>query len=433
VTGKGDEPFTSTLIRIEGTMIRSHLSLLTLAATVLLGCQQALAQEKPAQPKLAIEILDGRKRPPAPVFEPPSEGGMEMGTTDPIPDFKQTGAPLTRLRIRMVLEGDAVRIKIAGVFDDSEPVDAPGPKYGPVEKPIGSYLAREGETIKVNELTSLGFKPLALKVVRFVPEVETPVAAFVPLVTNNLKSVEVVDLSPVAGISSYRLTVRNISSKNIVALDVYVPKERGRSGVTSMGNATRPLMKPGATSETLISEGRGRRLTDQGYVAEEPSNKVIVGTVVFDDETYEGEPETALHVVGGQTGHRLQLTRALFLLKNILEGPDQDPASMLGRTRSEVSQLTIDVDSKIVDELLARFPELPTKYDRKTLASTLMRGFLDARQRLLSEISDIENATRRDPTSVSLVWQRLSSFKEQLETELQAARQATSRRVGAGP
>lgn len=413
-------------------MIRSHLTLVTLAVTAFLGSSHHLAQEKSARPKLAIEILDGRKRSPAPVFEPPSEGGMEMGTTDPIPDSKQTGAPLTRIRIRTVLEGDAVRIKIAGVFDDSEPVDAPGPKYGPVERPIGSYLAREGETIEVNELTSLGFKPLALKVVRFVPEVEIPVPAFAPVVTNELKSVEVVGLSPVPGISLYRLTVRNISSKNIVALDVYVPKERGRSGVTSMGNATLPVMKPGATCETLISEARGRRLTDQGYVAEEPSNKVIVGTVVFDDETYEGEPETAVHVIGGQTGHRLQLTRALLLLKNILEAPDQDPAAMLGRARSEGSQLTIDVDSKTVDELLARFPELPTKYNRKTLASTMMRGFLEARQRLLSEITDIENAARRDPTSSSLVWQRMSSFKEQLETELRATKQATSRRDG-GP
>lgn len=414
-------------------MIRSHLTLLILAAIGFLGSSHDLAQEKLAQPKLAIEILDGRKRSTAPVFEPPSEGGMEMGTTDPLPDSKQTGAPLTRIRIRTVLEGDAVRIKIAGVFDDSEPVDAPGPKYGPVERPIGSYLAREGETIEVNELTSLGFKPLAIKVVRFVPEVETPAPAFSPVVTNNLKSVEVVSFSPVPGISSYRLTVRNISSKNIVALDVYVPKERGRSGVTSRGTATHPVMKPGATSETLISESRGRRLTNQGYVADAPSNKVIVGTVVFDDETYEGEPETALHVIGGQTGHRLQLTRALLLLKNILEGPDQDPAAMLGRTRSEVSQLTIDVDSKTVDELLARFPELPPKYDRKTLASTMMRGFLEARQRLLSEITDIENAARRDPSATTLVWQRISSFKDQLETELRVAKQATSRRIDGGP
>lgn len=410
-------------------MVRSQLILLTFTSIAFLGSSHDLAQEKLAQPKLAIEILDGRKRSPAPVFEPPSEGRMEMGTTDPIPDSKRTGVPLTRIRIRTVMEGDAARIKIAGVFDDSEPVDAPGPKYGPVERPIGSYLVREGETIEVNELAPLGFKPLALKVVRFVPEVETPVTAFAPLVTNKLKSIEVVGFSPVEGLSSYRLTVRNISSKNIVALDVYVPKEHGRSGVTSMGNAKRPVMKPGATSETIISESRGRRLTDQGYVADEPSNKVIVGTVVFDDETYEGEPETAVHVIGGQTGRRLQLTRALLLLRNILEGPDQNPPAMLERIKSEVSQLTIDVDSKIVDELRARFPELPTKYDLKTLTSTMMRGFLEARQRLLSEITDIENAVRRDPTSTSLFWQRMSSFKEQLETELQA----TSGRVGDGP
>jgi hypothetical protein len=418
-------------------MIRSHFILVSLIiATILSGSPQPVAQEKFASPKLAIEILGGRKRPLAPVFEPPSEGGMEVGTTDPIPDWKPTviGAPLTRIRIRAVMEADAVRIRIVGVFDDSYPVNAPGPKYGPVEKPISSYLAREGETIKVNELTSFGFQALVLKVVRFVPEVETPVAAFAPVVTNNLKSVEVVGFSPLAELSNtYRLTVRNLSSKNIVALDVYVPYERGRSGVTAMGNATRPVMKPGGTSETLISESRGRQLTDQGYVAEEPSNKVIVGTVVFDDETYEGEPETALRVIGGQAGHRLQLARAVLLLQKILEGPDQNPAAMLESLKSEVSRMRIDVDSQIVNELVARFPELPRKYDQKDLTSIMMHGLMEARQRLLSEITNIEDAARRDPTSAGLVWRQMSSFKEQLETELLATKQAASRRVGEGP
>ena len=423
-------------------MTRSHFVFLTITiAIVLFGSSRPLAQEKSAraaQPKLAIEIVDGqRRRFPSPVFEPPSEGGsMEMGTTKRIPDWKQPsdGAPLTRIRIRSVMEGDAVRIKVAGVFDDSEPVDAPGPKYGPVEKAIGSYLAREGETIKVNELTSLGFEPLVLKVVHFVREVEIPLAAILPQVTNNLKSVEVVSFLPVAELSSsYRLTVRNISTKNIVSLDVYVPHERGRGGVTAMGNAARPVIKPGATYETLISESRGGRMTDQGFVPDEPSHKVIVGTVVFDDETYEGEPDNAIQVIGGQAGHRLQLARALSLLQKILEGPDQDPVTMLERLRTEVSQLRIDVDSQIVDELLARFPELPKKYDQKTLTSIMMHGLQEGRQSMLSQIKNIEDAARRDPKSVNMVWQLLYSLKEQLETDLRTTKQATSPRVSKGP
>lgn len=409
-------------------MTRSHFTLLTITiAIVLFGSPRPVAQEKSAsaaQPKLAIEVVDGqRRRIQSPVFEPPLEGGsMEMGTTKPIPDWKQPNdsAPLTRIRIRSVMEGDAVRIKVAGVFDDSDPVDGPGPKYGPVERPIGSYLAREGETIKVDELPSLGFEPLVLKVVRFVREVEIPLAAILPQVTNNLKSVEVIGFMPLAELkNTYRLTVRNISAKNIVALDVYVPRERGRGGVTAMGNAARPVMKPAASYETLISEGRGGRMTDQGYVPEEPSHKVIVGTVVFDDETYEGEPETAVRIIGGQAGQRLQFARAVSLLQKILEGPDQDPTAMLERLRTEVSQLRIDVDSQIVDELLARFPELPKKYDRKGLTSIMMRGLQDGRQSLLSQIKDIEGAVRRDPSAVNLVWQRLNSLKEQLETDLQ--------------
>lgn len=409
-------------------MTRSHFAFLIITiAIVVLGSSRPVAQEKPAsaaQPKLAIEVIDGQKRRfQSPVFGPPSEGGsMDMGTTKPLLDWKQTKdeAPLTRIRIRSTLEGDAVRIKVAGVFDDSEPVDAPGPKYGPVEKAIGSYLAREGETVKVGELTAFGFEPLVLKVVPFVPEVEVPLAPIPPQVTNNLRSVALIGLLPLAELpNTYRLTVRNISAKNIVALNVYVPHENGREGVTAMGNAARPVMKPGASYSTLISESRGRRMTDIGFVPDEPSRKVIVGTVVFDDETYEGEPKTAVEIIGGQTGQRLQLARAVPLLQKTLESPDKDPVAMLERLRTEVSQLRIDVDSQIVDELLARFPELPKKYDRKTLTSIMMHGLQEGRQSMLSQIKNIEDAGRRDPKSVNFVWLQLNALKEQLENDLQ--------------
>ena len=404
-------------------MSRSRWTSLTIIIVIVLfGVSRPLAQEKPgsaAQPKLAIEIVDGRKRLPAPVLDPPSEGGfIGMGPTKPLADWKlsKNTIPLTGIRIRSTLEGDAVRIKVAGVFDDTEPVEAPGPKYGPVEKAIGSYLAREGETVNVVALTNLGFEPLVLKIVKAEPLIEDPpLSSEPPQVINNLKSVAVVSLVPETQPSnSYQLTVQNISAKSIVALDVYIPHGSGRQGVTSLGDVTRPVMVPGATTATWMNESRGGRTTVHGFMPAPLSGKIIVGTVVFADETYEGEAERAVEIIGEQKGRRLQLARALPLLQKILESPDQEAVGMLDRLQAEVSGLRIDVDGQTVGGLETRFPELPKSHGRKRLTSILMRGFTQGRHELLSRIKDIENAHKRDPQSESM-WQRLSSLKEQLE------------------
>jgi hypothetical protein len=356
-----------------------------------------------------------------------------MGTTTPLADWKKTGEgpPLTAIRINGVMEGDAVRIKITAVFDDSYPVDAPGPKYGRSEKAIGSYLAHEGETVKVNELTEYSFEPLVLRIVKAVPQVDEPRVDFTPPeVINNLKAIEVVSFVPEPALSDhYQLTVRNVSAKNIIALDVYQPMERGRSGVTSLsGDPSRPVMRPGETHREMLNETGGSRRTEQGVVPEHLSHKFIVGTVVFDDETYEGEAGEGVTIIATRTGNRIQLSRAVSLLQKALETGDQDSAALLERLRTEVSGLRIDVEPQLVDDFLARFPELPKTYNRTRVAETIMRGLIEGRQSVLSRIKDIPDATGRDQPSLDSVWQRLNSLKGQIENEARPIQQAP--RVG---
>jgi hypothetical protein len=174
---------------IRPALLASCLGFLLCAAAVS-------AQERPAQPEprdLAVQIV-GRTYGPAPVLAPPSEGGFIE--TIPPPqraDWKQpAGAvPLTRVRLRSRYEGAGVRVNVAVVFDDSEPADAPGPKYGPREQALASYLAQEGELVTVGELTRYGFEPLQFKLVKAVPRQPEPVA-LQPQLVNSLKSVTVV-------------------------------------------------------------------------------------------------------------------------------------------------------------------------------------------------------------------------------------------------
>ena len=413
-------------------MLQSFFTIVTLLILSFPPVRLLTAQQKSGtsqQPILAVEVVDGRQRILMPVFWLPSEGGLaEMGTTKPLADWKKTGdgPPMTAIRINGLMEGDAVRIKITAVFDDSYPVDAPGPKYGRSEKAIASYLAREGETVKVNELTAYGFEPLVLKIVKAVRPVDELRVDFTPPeVINNLKAVEVVSFVPEPALSNhYELTVRNVSAKNIIALDVYQPMERGRSGVTSLsGDPSRPVMRPGETHRELLNETRGSRRTEQGVVPEPLSHKFIVGTVVFDDETYEGETGEAVTIIATRTGNRIQLTRAVSLLQKALEAGDQDPAALIERLRTEVSGLRIDVEPQLVDEFLGRFPELPKTYNRTQVAESIMRGLIEGRQSVLSRIKDVPNATSRDEPSINSVWQRLNSLKGQLENEAKPVQQ----------
>src|SRR4051812_48640563 len=110
---------------------------------------------------------DGRPAHPFAVPENAKDDGYAAETSPPrrLPNWKQPegSIPLTSIRLRLYAEGDAVRIKVSAVLDDAWPPETPGPKYGKSEREVGTYLAREGETVSV-ELKSFGFEPLVLGV-----------------------------------------------------------------------------------------------------------------------------------------------------------------------------------------------------------------------------------------------------------------------------
>src|SRR5215813_12693871 len=111
-------------------MVRPVIIVLAVSIAATTLCPSLVAQEKPINPSqtnLAIQIGED----PHEQFQASSVGDVEISPTDKLPDWKQSSdrPPLTHLRVHPDLEGDGVRIKIGAVFDDSEPADAPGPKY----------------------------------------------------------------------------------------------------------------------------------------------------------------------------------------------------------------------------------------------------------------------------------------------------------------
>ena len=410
----------------EGVMTRRCITIVAMTTAILLAQVIVDAQQNSADPTLgtlAVEIVNDDK--PAsqfPVLGPTEGGFMEIGPSRQLSDWKQPAGvlPLARIRIHSLMEDNAVRINVSAVFDDSWPVDSTGAKYGAREQPIASYLAKEGETISVQELKRFGVEPLLLKVVRAeLRRDEEQPFAFQPAVVSKVKSVEVIAVvasgSDPSAPTRYQVSLRNLTSKNITALEIYESEQGRRGGSETMMQSVpgRPVIGPGAMYDTEVSiGGTSGRMTPQGFVPDPQKQRTfVVGTVVFEDGTFEGEVVVAAGIEARQAGRRIQLGRVVLLLRDTLDAADQGEAAALEKLKSQVSLLRIDVDASIISELLSRFPSLADETEKKRLMGEVMDGLKNGREEILHKIKEFEQST--DRSTDFRAW--LSRTKEKYE------------------
>ena len=367
------------------------LALAALCASALSFSHSAAAQESHTAAtglkKLAVAIIDTDGRPVVHPFAVPenAKGDEYAAETSPprrLPNWKQPAGsiPLTSIRLRLYAEGDAVRIKVSAVLDDAWPPEAPGPKYGKREQAVGTYLAREGETVSV-ELKSFGFEPLVLGVVEYKPEPELPFEPAPARAVSRVKSIEVVSfLTEGANMERARLVLRNVSQKHVVGVEV---KSEGYAQTAYRGGA-HPLIESGGTYEMQFGEGRREA---------EPSPRqdaLFVSAALFADDSYEGDAEAAAQMFARQKGRRLQLMRVVLLLHGSLD-TDMPAPEVLAGFKARVAEMRIDVSPPTMEQMLSKFPTLRSNDDgRRILAESAVEGFRNARGEALRMIEDIE-------------------------------------------
>jgi hypothetical protein len=412
-------------------MVRAWITGSVVVATAfLLASDRAVAQLRQAERvphNLAVEIVNEETpRSQFPVGAGPDGGFMERGPTRRLPDWKQPEGvpPLTRLRFRAQMDGAAVSIKVFVVFDDSLVVDSPGPKYGAREQFVASYLVREGEAVCARELADFGLEPPLLRVVKATPQpVEQPLVAGGEVVSR-LKAVEVVSFwLDSSAPTSYRLLLRNLTQKNITALEIYEAEDgrRGGHSIEMRAGTGRPLIAAGGVRETEVGGGGSSgRMTPQGFVPDPPrAPTFVVGTVVFADGTYEGEAEVAARMEARQAGRLVQLARVVLLLKALEEAPEFDQTAAITDLKSQISTLRIDVDVTVVNRLLARYPSLTGEGHKRELTARVMDGLRGAREEVLRAIKEFEQASPRGPSGGNLLeW--LSRTRERFDHVIQA-------------
>lgn len=272
-----------------------------------------------------------------------------------------------------------------------------GERYHDEVKQVAAYSVRVDERVAVEELKQYGIVPVELRVVRTKPAAaEAP-----PYVESRTSALELVGVEArEATFPSYVVRLRNVSGKDIEALHVAYHTGRQHSTMRPQHPQNLPLIKAGAVYELNASGGDGGELTADGYTPQ-ALQKVIISTVVFTDGTFEGEPLAAAEQHALRRARRLQLTRALALLRSALRTTDAGgEAAAVGRFKARVAALGEEVEPQAVEQLAAKFPSLGER-DRQMLRELARFHLHMIKTDLLKAVEKFEDAHARSPEKVT--------------------------------
>jgi hypothetical protein len=369
---------------MQRTRLVSWFILFTIGLTV--SAANVFPQQSPSGPtRLALEVTfyPGRKPAYETVPGPDSKpSGAWFGLFARIPSWQApAGAPpMEAVRVVSRVEGDAVRVTVSTLS---------GSKALENEQQVGTYLIRETEKIRIDELRLVGIEPFEIKLVRVNPNV--PLVP--PVILKGVESIVVLNAMPKeTTLPSYRIILRNQSNKNIVALGVdvvaggkveLISKPRGIDG--------QPLIATGKEYWLTVAAPNRAQPTAGGYVPTSPSDQqILIKAVVFDDGTYEGDAETAVAVGGYRAGEKMELPRLIPLLENALNSPDRNLIEGLRNLESQVSSVASEADPQMVRSLTSKFPQEGGSVSREVKV-TIEFSATTIKSNLLKEIHTLQN------------------------------------------
>ncbi|HUQ33497.1 MAG TPA: hypothetical protein VM095_15350 [Pyrinomonadaceae bacterium] len=308
------------------------------------------SRSRPAPTGLALEIVFYQGKAPAyqPVSHPEAKQlGAWYALFGHLPSWQPAAdsLPVKAVNILPRLEGDTVRISVSVHL---------GVKFFEREEPVATYNVRENETITVSELTRFGVVPFEIKLVRVNPVLTSP-----PPVVNNTQSLAVSGIEAFhSTLPTYKLTLQNLSGKNVAALGVEV-HVNGQRRISSMpqGEDGKTVIEAGATHKLYVAAANNAQMTGDGYAPELPPNQeIIITTVVFTDGSYEGDAETAASFRAFQVGRKIQVARLVALLRQASESIDADTATALESLKTQVASLGNQAEAAAVNDLRREFP-----------------------------------------------------------------------------
>jgi hypothetical protein len=357
---------------------------------ILLLCFSGVAQQRqdtPAKQELALEVSNLGAGPwEIPAFD---GGGGGAANFRRIKAWKPSSKEeiVKSIDFKIGREADIVIAHLSVTLEKEKVVE------------VGTYRLRENESVKAEELTKFGVEALVLKVVKAKPDFKDPLPPIAPQILNKTKAIEVISFYQEAPpFESFQLSLRNISNKNIIALDLFMPSADGNGGGgqrSQGGDKAHPVMLPGGISVHHIGVSRSGRMTPDGYIPDVALQQtLIIRTVVFDDGTYEGQAEPAAEMEAQRRGLDIQRRRILRLLQEQKETNDGDVPATLNELKEQAYALGKTVDASVALELIALFPSLDEK-SKVWLLQRVEGGLRDGKLELLRYINDFEERQKQ--------------------------------------
>jgi len=339
---------------------------------------QTPTQTRPAPTGIALEVTYLEGRPPAYHVVPPpgpEPRGSWHALFGRVPDWRPPEGSLPTRAVNVVSrpEGDSVRV-VVSVHQ--------GERFHEKEAFVSTHLLRVNERVEVGELTRFGVRPFIIKAVRVGPLPTNP-----PALVSRAPSVAFTGATPAgdATLPAHRVTVQNLSAKDVVALgvEVHVGGRRRLSAIRQGGDGER-LMAGGGSYEFVVAGASEARPVAEGYApVAPPDQEVRITAAVFADGSAEGDAHTAASFRAFVYGRRAQIARIIPLFREALEGADGDGVATAKRFHERVSALDSAAGAEDLEALRGEFPTLDRATDLKTGVEVAMYA---VRQDLLKEV-----------------------------------------------
>ena len=283
---------------------------------------------------------------------------------------------LTAVDLHAEIDGNAIKVRLSIIYDDLSNQEWWKDKH---EKLAGIYTIQEGESVRAEELAQFGIEPFEMKVITSKMVVLKPGEG--PRIVNNTTALEVARLEK--HFRDYRLSLKNISSKNVVAFAI----SAGNIGIGSEGGAfagTQAVLAAGATSHRDYSLD-ARQVETSG---------ITIRFAVFEDGTFEGDPKLGAQFSAKTEGVRIQAPHVLRRIEETLRVDDPGLRAAFDKLEAELWQIPEAIDkSSALGLLKNRFSSV----DDQTLSELyegLKSGLYDARNIALASLGSNRQVLR---------------------------------------
>lgn len=258
---------------------------------------------------------------------------------------------------------------------------------------IAEYVVAAGEECSVAELANYGIEPLRVGVIR-----RAEVRYLPPRVYSKAPSVEVVAVDARENVPSFELTLRNASEKRIKAVEIKEFRGEAPKGSPMLPNGVgKMFIAPGETWKVSLEFGWTHKVIAAGHLLE-PPDRAVINSVVFSDNSYEGDVVYVANRSAIELGAKAQMERIVKLMREWRVLPDVSALEAARSLRAQIKALTVEAEASHLEELKGRYPALSAGEIEKVKAG-FAEGAKWARSMARSDLKQVIKAINAETSA----------------------------------